>query len=152
MISAIILRPLINEKSMNLTKIGMYTFEVDKKATKAQIEKIIKEKFKVDVLEVKTVNKKGKRRMQRSRRQSYFTDSIKKAIVKIKSGQKIALFEQVAESEEEVSVTTAEGEPITKVKEKKSLLGRTKVKIEKEVKGKGNEGDEGKKNKKKGEK
>ena len=131
----IILRPLVNEKSMNLTQGGLYTFEVVKSATKAEIEKIVKEKFKVDVLDVKTINQKGKKKLQRGRRGYYVTGAVKKAIVRLKSGQKIALFEQaVAEPEEEVTVTTAEGESIAKVKEKKSLLGRTKVKIEKDSK------------------
>lgn len=127
--SAIILRPLINEKSMALTKLGFYTFEVSKNATKAMIEKIVKSKFKVDILSVKTINISGKRKMQRAKRAYFFESSAKKAIVKLKKGQKIPLFE-VAEEEKEVEVRTAEGEVIAKTKEKKSLLGRTKVKIE----------------------
>ena len=39
--NAVILRPLVNEKSMGLTKDGMYTFEVGKDATKQQIEKVV---------------------------------------------------------------------------------------------------------------
>lgn len=128
----ILLRPLVNEKSMKLTEGGLYTFEVVKSATKAQIEQIVRVKFKVDVLDVKTVNQKGKEKLQRGRRGFYMTGGVKKAIVRVKSGQKIALFEQAAApEEEEVTVTTAEGEPVAKTKEKKSFLGRTKVKIEK---------------------
>lgn len=134
--STVLLRPLINEKSMLLIKGDFYTFEVGKDATKAQIEKIVKLKFKVDVLSIRTVNQKGKKKMQRSRRAYYFTPSMKKAIVKIKKGQKIALFEQAAaEPEEEVEVRTAEGEVIAKTKEKKSLFRNTKVKIEKVTQG-----------------
>lgn len=57
----------------------------------------------------------------------------KKALVKIKPGQKIALFEAAPE-EKEVKVTTVEGEQVATIKEKKSLLKGTKVKIEKETK------------------
>jgi large subunit ribosomal protein L23 len=129
----ILLRPLINEKSMLLIKGDFYTFEVVKDATKAQIKKIVSEKFKVDVLDVRTVNLKGKKKSQRSRRAYYMEPNVKKAIVKVKKGQKIALFEQAAaEPEEEVEVRTAEGEVIAKTKEKKSFLRGTKVKIEKE--------------------
>ncbi len=124
-----ILRPLINEKSMSLVEASFYTFEVERDATKAQISKLVAEKFKVTPLSVKIINLHGKTKQQRSRKGYYQTAGSKKAIVKVKPGQKIALFE-VAQPEEEVSVTTAEGEPIAKVKEKKSLLKGTKVKIE----------------------
>ena len=128
---AMIKRPLINEKSMLLIESGFYTFEVDKDVTKDQIKKLVSEKFKVTAVDVKIVNKKGKRKLQRSRRGYYQASGIKKAIVKLKKGQKIALFEQSQPEEEEVTVTTAEGEPVTKIKEKKSLLRGTKIKVEK---------------------
>ena len=43
----IILRPLINEKSMGLTKLGHYTFEVGSKTTKNQIAKVVADKQEV---------------------------------------------------------------------------------------------------------
>jgi len=61
-------------------------------------------------------------------RKSYTKAGFKKAIIRVSKGQTIALFE--TPKEEEVTVTTAEGEPI-KLKEKKDILGRTKVKVEK---------------------
>lgn len=134
----IILRPLINEKSMSLTKTGFYTFEVAKNATKEQISKVVAEKFKVTVESVATMNKAGKTKMQRTRKGYFKTADIKKAIVKVKKGDKIALFEQITSdmgheghNHDEVEVRTAEGEVVTTVKEKKSLLKGTKVKIEK---------------------
>lgn len=135
----IILRPLINEKSMGLTKTGFYTFEVAKSATKDQIAKVVAEKFKVKVESVATMNRAGKTKLQRTRKGYFKMADIKKAIVKVKKGDKIALFEQVTAEDphaghnhDEVQVTTAEGEVVT-VKEKKSLLGGTKVKIEKQA-------------------
>lgn len=129
-IRAIILRPLVNEKSMSLTKNNFYTFVVAKEATKYQIQQAITQKFKVDVISLRTINTATKRKTQRTRKGYYQVASFKKAIVKIKAGQKIALFE-VAEPEKEVEIRTVEGEVITKVKEKKSLLKGTKVKVEK---------------------
>lgn len=128
--SAVILRPLINEKSMGLIKGGFYTFEIGSNVTKQQIEKVVKAKFSVDVISVKTINLPKKRKMQRSRKGYFSTSGMRKAIVQLKKGQKIALFES-SQPEEEAEVKTAEGEPVTKVKEKKSLLKGTKVKIEK---------------------
>jgi large subunit ribosomal protein L23 len=127
----LLLRPLINEKSMNLTKNWFYTFEVDKTATKDQISKIVKAKFKVDPISVKIVNIAGKKKMQRKVRKYYVTSGIKKALVQLKEGQKIALFEVAPQEEtKEVAVRTAEGELVAKTKEKKSLLKGTKVKVE----------------------
>ena len=126
----VILRPLINEKSMGLTRSGFYTFEVGKNATKDQIAKVVADKFKVKVLAVKTLNRVGKIKMQRTKKGYFKMANLKKAIVKVGKGDKIALFEQ-ATVPDEATVTTAEGEPVTQVKEKKSLLRGTKVKIEK---------------------
>lgn len=129
----ILIRPLINEKSTKLIEGGFYTFEVSKHATKQLVAKVVTEKFKVDVLDVNIINIAGKNRMQKARRRSYTTADIKKAMVKLKKGQKIALFEIAnPEPEQEVKVVTGEGEEIAVTKEKKSLLRGTKVKIEKQ--------------------
>lgn len=126
---AILLKPLISEKSMSLIKNNLYTFAVDRNSSKEQIANLVSRKFNVDVLAVKTINIKGKVKMQRSRQGFYTTQNFKKAIVQIKKNQKIALFEVATEEEKakNVEIKTAD---TPKVKEKKSLLGRTKVRIE----------------------
>ncbi len=122
----ILKRPIITEKSMKLAETGLYVFEVDKNAAKPQIAKLVAEKFGVKVISVKIINSKGEMKAQKRVRKNYHTATIKKALVQVKKGDKIALFET---PKEEVTVTTAEGEPI-KLKEKKDLLGRTKVRVE----------------------
>lgn len=119
-------RPIVTEKSMKLADKHLYTFEVDKNATKKQIAKLVADKFSVKVLGVNTINVKGKIKSQKAVRKLYKTSGIKKAIVKIGKTQKIAIFET---PKEETVVTTAEGEPI-KLREKKDILGRTKIKVE----------------------
>lgn len=123
-------RPIITEQSLKLAKLGLYTFEVERLANKRQIAQLISQKFSVEVISVNTVSISGKQKRQRTKMGSFTTSGQKKAIVRLKKGQKIPLFEDIAKPSEEVVVTTAEGEP-TKVKEKKSLLKGTKVKIEK---------------------
>lgn len=123
----ILKRPIISEKSMKLANNGLYTFMVDKAATKPQIAKAVASQFKVDVLRVKTLNVKGEVKMQRRVRKSYQTAGWKKALVQLKKDQRIALFEAAPE---EAVVTIAEGEPQV-MKERKDILGRTKVKVEK---------------------
>ena len=119
--------PIISEKSIKLADRQLYTFEVDKDATKDSIAKVIANKFNVKVVSVKTINIKGETKMQRRARKSYKTKSFKKAMVQIAKNQKIAIFET---PKEEAQVTTAEGEPQI-LKEKKDILRRTKIKIEK---------------------
>lgn len=123
----IILRPIVTEKSMKLAALGEYTFEVARNADKKQIKEAVQEKFKVLVVAIKTINLRSKTKMQKRIRKFYQTGESKKAIVKVKKGQTIPIFET---PKEEAVVTTAEGEPI-KLKEKKDFLGRTKVKVEK---------------------
>lgn len=122
-------RPILTEKSMKLAKNGLYTFEVDKNDTKQAIAKLISEKFKVDVIKVATLNIKGKVKSQKMVRKNYQKPSFKKAAVQLKKGQKLPIFETLTK-DEEVVVTTAESEQVT-LKEKKDILGRTKVRVEK---------------------
>ena len=123
----ILKRPIISEKSMKLAQANLYTFEVSKDATKPLIAKAVADKFNVEVLKVRTMNVKGEMKNQKRVRKSYQTKGFKKAIVQVAKGQKIAIFET---PKEEAVVTTAEGEPQV-LKEKKDILRRTRVKIEK---------------------
>lgn len=125
-------RPIITEKSMKLAMRHLYTFEVDKNANKAAISRAVADKFNVKVVSVKTINIKGETKSQKRVRKFYQSEGFKKAVVQLPKNQKIALFE--TPKEEEVKVTTAAEEPI-KLKEKKDILGRTKVKVEKSAVG-----------------
>lgn len=127
-------RPIITEKSMGLAQRGLYTFEIDKNATKPMVAKVVTEKFSVKVISVNIINIKGQAKQQRSVRKVYKMSDIKKAIVQVGKGQKIAIFETPVHpsrgGKEEAVVTTGEGEPI-KLKEKKDFFRGTKVKVEK---------------------
>ncbi len=90
----IIKRPVITEKSSYMKDVGNYVvFEVDKKANKAQIKKAVEELFKVKVEGVKTIVVPGKEK--RLGRSAGRVPSWKKAIVKLKQGEKIEFFEGV---------------------------------------------------------
>lgn len=92
-INSVILAPLITEKSMSEAAKGKFTFKVAEASQKEQIKKAIEEKFKVNVVKVSTINVKGKKKRAGTKRTEITTSSWKKAIVKLKSGQKIGLFE-----------------------------------------------------------
>ena len=87
----IIIKPVVTEKSMDLLADNKYTFIVDKKANKTEIKGAIEHIFKVEVEKVYTINIKGKpKRMGRFEGKR---PDRKKAIVALKAGQKIRLFE-----------------------------------------------------------
>lgn len=82
--------PVVTEKSVGLLEINQYTFEVDFKLTKPQIKQLIEKLFQVEVMAVNT------HRPPRRRRGRGYTAVRKRAIITIKSGQSIPLFEESA--------------------------------------------------------
>jgi large subunit ribosomal protein L23 len=89
----IIKRPLITEKSMGLAQEGKFSFEVLKKANKYQIAQAIAKVFNVEVVGIVTSVIKGKEKRFGARRMPAKSSDSKKAIIKLKKGQKIDLFE-----------------------------------------------------------
>ncbi|MGC1380034.1 MAG: 50S ribosomal protein L23 [Candidatus Baltobacteraceae bacterium] len=89
----VIVAPRITEKSMGDALVQQYTFVVHPHATKTQIRHAIEEIFKVNVLNVNTINVRGKARTfaRRGMRTKGKTNDFKKAVVTIKPGQKIEL-------------------------------------------------------------
>ena len=130
---AIILRPVVNEKSIHLIKQNKYTFEVDPNSNKDQIAKAVAAKFGVTVLGVSTLNKKGKVKMQKSRRLEFQAATIKRAIVEVKKGDRIAIFE--SPKEDKVEVTTAENLESKKEVEKKESASKKQISTASKTKG-----------------
>jgi large subunit ribosomal protein L23 len=89
----IIKRPLIlTEKGNTLREQqNQYLFEVERTANKAQIRDAVETLFNVKVLGVHTMNVRG--RMRRMGRGKSKTRNWKKAIVELKAGEKIDMFE-----------------------------------------------------------
>lgn len=77
----------ISEKATELAKKNQYLFKVYSKANKIEIKKAIENLYGVNVLSVNIIKIPAKKR--RRRRISGFKKGYKKAIVKIKEGQKI---------------------------------------------------------------
>ena len=86
-------RPLITEKGTALQIEGKYAFEVAKGANKHQIKQAVERAFKVKVTAVNVMTVPG--RKHRVGRQEVLTQPWKKAIVTLKPGDKIELFEGV---------------------------------------------------------
>ena len=84
----VIQEPLITEKITRETeKLRKYAFRVHSKANKKQIKSAVEKIFNVHVIRVNSLNNSGKWR--RVRYQPGQTSDWKKAIVTLKSGEKI---------------------------------------------------------------
>lgn len=97
----VVLRPVVSEKSYAAMAAGRYVFRCHPSATKIDIRRAIEDAFaeqKITVVEVNTINVRGKTRL-RSRGRTRVTgrsSGWKKAIVTLAPGQKIeGLFEGV---------------------------------------------------------
>ena len=86
-------RPLITEKSIAEARNGNYTFYVDRKLNKYQIKELISKTFGVNVMKVRTINLKS--RKKKDFRGNVITiKARKKVIVSLKGDEKIDLFEE----------------------------------------------------------
>jgi large subunit ribosomal protein L23 len=90
---AVLVRPLITEKSTTLAGQDKYVFEVDVRSNKKQIKEAVELAFGVSVRAVNTMNVKGKPR--RFGRAVTVQKSWKKAIVTLTAGDTIELFEGI---------------------------------------------------------
>jgi large subunit ribosomal protein L23 len=84
-------RPLITEKSTALQATGKYVFEVNKEANKYEIKNAVEKSFKVTVMAVNVITVPGETR--RVGRNKVFRQPWKKAVITLKAGDKIELFE-----------------------------------------------------------
>ena len=89
----VLTRPLITEKNSTLQAQNKYAFEVAGGANKPQVKQAVEKAFKVKVNAVNMITVPGK--MRRVGRQVVLTKSWKKAIVTLKPGDKIEIFEGV---------------------------------------------------------
>ena len=88
----IIIRPLLTEKTISKTAQNKYTFQVDLHANKIEIGDAVQRIFNVKVEKVNTLRVRGK-----TRRLGRFPEGTKsawkKAIVTLKAGDRIEVFE-----------------------------------------------------------
>lgn len=93
----ILKRPIVTEKMTALQEKGQYAFEVERGANKIEIKKAVEKKFNVTVVSVRTIVHKGKAKSQMSRKGRFpgRTPGWKKAVVRLKEGDKIQFFENV---------------------------------------------------------
>ena len=91
-----LVRPIISEKSTMLGEQGKYVFEVAPDANKIQIKQAVEQAFASKKIEVEKVNiQRQPAKRRRIGRSVGMTRSWKKAVVTLKAGQRLDLFEGV---------------------------------------------------------
>ncbi|MBG7603258.1 MAG: 50S ribosomal protein L23 [Actinobacteria bacterium] len=88
----VIIAPIVSEKSYSLIEQGVYTFQVDTKASKPEIRDAVEAIWGVEVLKVNTLNRNGKRKRTRGTNRIGQRPNTKRAIVTLAAGE-IPLFE-----------------------------------------------------------
>jgi len=87
------IKPVFTEKSLKDAKLGNYTFKVAPRMNKNQIAVEIAKIFDVKVVKVRTM-KTGGERGRNARGKNFSKLATKKAIVTLKEGDKINIFEE----------------------------------------------------------
>ena len=85
----IIRKPLVTEKSTNLSEQNKIVFKVPTNANKKNLKNNIEKIFKVNVTKINIINKKNRTKFTRGRKVR--VKGYKKAIVTLKKGQSIDL-------------------------------------------------------------
>ena len=88
---SLVLTPRITEKAIALAEQGIYVFDVPTSTNKIEITKAVEAAFKVNVIDVNIIITKGK--LKRFKQVLGRQRDVKKAMVKLKQGQTISLFE-----------------------------------------------------------
>lgn len=83
-----LIRPLLTEKATAHASTGRYVFQITDRANKSEVKKSIEQIYDVHVRAVKIIHLPAKKR--RTGRTMGKTSPIKKAIVVLKSGEKIS--------------------------------------------------------------
>jgi large subunit ribosomal protein L23 len=87
----VIIKPLVTEKSTHQHQTrNAYAFQVHRDASKIQIRQAVEQIYSVKVIDVRTMNRKGKPR--RARYKMTRTSDWKKAVVVLAAESKIDLF------------------------------------------------------------
>ena len=87
----VLIRPVVTEKSTYLHNQGKYIFQIAKWASKPQVKRAVEQAFNVRVVSVNTATMPGKQKRYGPR--LVHTPSTRKAVVTVRPGDKIQIFE-----------------------------------------------------------
>jgi large subunit ribosomal protein L23 len=89
----VLIRPVVSEKSYALMDENVYVFVVEPAATKIDVRHAVEQAFGVRVVNVNTLNRKGKTKKNRKNNTTGHRSDTKRAIVTLQEGDSIDLFE-----------------------------------------------------------
>jgi large subunit ribosomal protein L23 len=89
----VLIRPVVSEKTYALMDKGTYVFVIDPRSTKVDVRNAVERTFNVKVINVNTLNRKGKSTRNRRTGVVGMRLGTKRAIVTLRAGDKINLFE-----------------------------------------------------------
>lgn len=93
-LSDVLIRPLMTEKTEWLRNAdNKYAFEVAPRANKELVRQAVKTLFEVEVDKVNIINVRGRKRRYQNNRHYSYGPAKKKAIVTLKQGEKIDIYE-----------------------------------------------------------
>lgn len=104
--SQLILKPIISEKSMMLAASHVYCFEVPMATNKIEVARAVKAAFNVDATAVRIIITKGK--IKRFKGKAGKRVDVKKALVSVKAGQSISIFEAEPEVKDDKKAKKAD--------------------------------------------
>ncbi|MCF7816087.1 MAG: 50S ribosomal protein L23 [Candidatus Pacebacteria bacterium] len=90
-VTSAIVKPRITEKAALLSDNNVYTFEIQKGASKFDVRDAIKALYNVTPTKVHIVNKQPRHSMSRSRGRDMMEHGLRKAYVYLKKGDRIEL-------------------------------------------------------------
>jgi large subunit ribosomal protein L23 len=91
---AVLIRPVVSEKSYSLMEHNVYTFIIDPGATKIEVRHAVEQAFGVRVLNVNTLNRKGKTTRNRRTNVRGKRPNTKRAVVTLHPDDSIDLFDR----------------------------------------------------------
>lgn len=91
---AILRKPVISEKATLISQFSHYVFIVDSRATKPEIKQAIESLYKVKVLGVNTLPRRGK--IKKFKGKPGYVSGMRKAIIRLEAGQLIDIGAAVA--------------------------------------------------------
>jgi large subunit ribosomal protein L23 len=104
--SQLILKPIISEKSMMLAAAHVYSFEVPMTTNKIEVARAVKAAFNVDATAVRIIITKGK--IKRFKGKAGKRVDVKKALVSVKKGQSISIFDAEPEVKDDKKAKKAD--------------------------------------------
>lgn len=128
-INDVIKYPILTEKTYQQMQERIYTFAVDRRASKIEIKEAIEFIFQVKIDRVNTFNVPKKQK--RVGKYQGFTNSYKKAIVLLKDGYTIQILPEEGIATDEKLKEESKEEKIKKAKEVSALEDKVAEKIKK---------------------